>query len=160
LREAACRDLVLDAIDLVALRRPADLDHLTFLYADRAGREEQLSRLRRHRVMQLLRTHAVKFLDVQPAQPAVYQFVTTLALFDHDEKQLQDLENRLAGAAIDFNLLLLHQSERYAGKVEGERRERQARLDNWEERVKELRKKRPDRTQAVALTALGHTLLG
>jgi len=159
LREAACRDLVLDGIDLVALRRPADLDYLAFLYADRAGRDAQFARLRQHPVMQLLRTHLVKLLDVVPAQPAVYQFLLTLALFDRDDKLVQDMEARLRNADIDFNLLILHLSNQYAGKVdERQMKDRQAALQTWEERVKELRKKGADRTLAVALTGLGFAL--
>lgn len=160
LTEAVCSDLVFDSIDLRALRRPGSLDHLAFLYSDRAGRAAQAARLSKHPGIDRVRAQLVKLLELPFVQQNPCQLLTALCLLDRDEKQLKELDDRLRDADIDFGLSIFQLSNQFAGQIDPTlKQQRQAQLARWEERVRELRRKTADATLAVALTALGNTLL-
>src|SRR5262249_4827065 len=72
LRQTAAQDLIGSAIDLKVLKRGADLDLLSYLYTDKAGRDRQVVRMRSHPALTRAKGYYEKLLVLAPKRSDSY----------------------------------------------------------------------------------------
>jgi hypothetical protein len=152
LQEAALRDVVIDSIDLLALRSPlAQRDHLAFLYSDRAGRDDLYQKLLAHPATKRVRELAYKMLALDPRSPAGYHILSGLHLLARDVESLKVLDNRLRLSGVNLSDSIQAQLDRLAGSADARlRQEQKLLLERSEKRLKDIRSNKPGRTFAVA----------
>ncbi len=156
----ACLDLMMEAIDLSVLRAREGLNLLSYLYNDRPGREEQAERLRKHAGMKRARELAEKLLTLQPFQPLAYEVLAPLHAWNRDVAALKKLASQLNETGLDQSEAIKARLDFYAGTQDARiKLNRQALLDRCEKLIEEMRKKKKDRSLAVALSSLVHATL-
>lgn len=152
--EAAIRDAVGGRIDLRVLNRSARWDLLPFLYADPAGRQAVIDRVKQHPGTVKARGYLEKPLLLAPKRDDGYQQLTALFLATRDDAGLAAVRDRLAGVELDLAQEEADYREYLAGKKDAKYAdENRAALARAEKAVAEARGKK-GATFAAAVAAV------
>jgi hypothetical protein len=116
--EAALRDLAGPALDFKALRRPASFDLLPYLYADAAGKQALVGRLRQHPGVIKARAHLEKLMILAPKRDDSYTALAALHVFTRDEEGLRSVLGRLGPVALDLENQRQETLDAYKGKTD------------------------------------------
>jgi hypothetical protein len=160
LYQSASFGLAMESLDPSVLRIGEGLLLLEYLYHDRAGREEQAARVRKHPGMIKARELLKKLLTLQPRQSLAYNFLGQLYSWDHDVKAMEELEAQLRKVGVDEAEAVQTHVNFYSGKTDEQYKQSRKRfLDRWEKLAEEMRRKKKERSLAVALANLVHLSL-
>lgn len=161
LLDAAVRDVIGAAIDLTALKKAGDRSLLAFLYDDRDGQRRLTERLRTHPATVKAMTFLERLLILAPKNPSVYRQLVSLYEDGRNLDKLRDLAARLEHVTLDFSAEETSTRERYAGKRDEKyRKDLQAQLSRYKERVETTGKGQRGVTYAVATTDLAGLKMG
>ncbi len=154
---AACCDLAIDHVDAAVLKPSANLGHLAYLFEDRAGRQDQAARLRKHAGIRKTRELADKLLTLQPGNPFACDVLLTLALWEHDATGLKELVTRMGAVApIPGEQARLNPAWR---PDERQKQAWQRDVALWEKRIEQMGRKKAAVSVAVAEVVLMRVLL-
>jgi hypothetical protein len=158
LLDAALADVVGGAIDLRALHEAGDVGTLGYLFADAAGRDAVVARVKQHPGV----ARGLAFLDkvtvLSPKNSRAFSAVTSLHGFTRDAAALTALEARIRAAQVDASDQIADLKERLSGSKDAHDRELlTAAIKRAEELATKLRP-RKDATTAVALVQLAQGL--
>jgi hypothetical protein len=160
LYQNACFDLAMESLDPSALQMAEGLQLLEYLYNDRAGREEQAARLRKHVGMIKARDLMKKLMTLQPRQSLAYDIFSQLYVWDRDLKSLEELAAKLREVGVDESEIVRLHLNRYSGRGDDQRKQERKRvIERWEKMADEMRRKKKERSLAAALSNLIHAML-
>jgi hypothetical protein len=161
--DGGLREVVGPAVDLKALKAEGAWSLLPFLYADRAGRDDVIARVRRHPGVAKARALLERLLVLSPKDDSAYGLLSWLYEFTRDRPALLDLARRVEGVELDQADSIRKTLEGYQGKDRDKRvKELKATRQREEALVQSLRKgpRGQGVTFAVAATRLAATLRG
>ena len=159
--EGALRDVIGPAIDLKALKMEGSPGLLSYLYADRAGRDRYAERVRQHPGVAKARALTERLMVLAPKSVEPYALLLYLDDFTRDRPAVLALVRRLQGADLDLADSTRLTLERYQGKDRAKRlKELNASRERYEAMVKSLRQgpRGNGVTFAVAASHLASTL--
>jgi hypothetical protein len=161
LLQVAARDVIGQSIRLEALKQPATLGLLSYLYRDETGRKEQTEQVRRHPATAKAREYLERALVLAPRNPGRYSSLLDLFGVLRDEKGLADLRERLREAELDRADAEKQTRDWYKGEREQERlKEMRAALKRERAIREEQEKGERDLTYALAALSEAATLSG
>ncbi|HZV05701.1 MAG TPA: hypothetical protein VE999_11515 [Gemmataceae bacterium] len=161
LLDAAVRDVIGAAIDLTALKKAGDHSLLAFLYDDRDGERRLTERYRTHPATVKATTFLERLLILAPKNPGVYRQLASLYEDGRNLDKLRDLAARLERGTLDFAAEETRTRELHAGKRDEKyRKDLQAQLRRYKERVETAGKGQRGVTYAVAATDLAGLQIG
>lgn len=155
LLDAAVRDVIGPAIDLTALKKAGDHSLLSFLCDDRESQRRLTERLRTHPAAIKATTFLERLLILAPKNARVYRKLLPLYEDQRNLDKLRDLSARLERGTLDLSTEEKRMREEHAGKRdEKNRKDLQAQLKRYQERMDAASKGQRDITFAVAATDL------
>jgi tetratricopeptide (TPR) repeat protein len=113
---AAAQDLLGEAIDLKALKRPASISLVDYLYEDEPGKERFVARLIKHPGYHKAVAYSEKLMLLSPRQPNSYTFLEWLYSWTHDVKGLQSVWKKLQTVEVDREQTDREMLDNMAGK--------------------------------------------
>ena len=161
LLDAAVRDVIGPAIDLTALKKGGTRSLLSFLYDDGDGQRRLTERFRTHPATIKATTFLERLLILAPKNPNAYRQLVPLYQDSRNLDKLRDLAARLERGTLDLSTEEKRMREDHAGKRdEKNRKDLQAVLKRYQERVDATGKGQRDATYAVAATELAGLKMG
>lgn len=160
LMETVARDMVGDAIDLKAIKRSADLGLMSYLYADQAGKERFLVRLRSHPGLAKARGYYDRLLVLAPKRASNYGAVAWICETLRDLDGLRTLTRRLKEAQLDLEQYRRETLDFYAAKDDDKRRDEWKKAEARQREVMPAARKAGGATLAVAASSLSTSLMG
>ena len=122
LLQEALRDVIGRSIDLSLLKDEPDIEMLSFLYGDQAGRTVYVERLRSHPGI----NRAIGLLDkavlLAPRRPAMYKLLSDLYGYRHEIDRQRALLRRLDQVELDQADEIAHWRDYFAGRRDEEMR--------------------------------------
>lgn len=153
--DAALRDVVGDAIDLKAIKQSIDHSLLAYLYADQAGKDRVIERLRSHPATVKATSFLERLLILSPKSPHVYRRLRSLYDDQRNVDKLRELSAALDKGQPDFSAEQKTAREYFAGqKDEMIRKESAGQMARLAKVVKETEAGRRGLTYAVAAAEL------
>ena len=151
----ATMDIVGDVIDLETLRMQGDIELLSYLYADAAGREAVREQVRTHVGITKALAHLDKVLVLQPKRGDTYDALASIHGFARDVEALQDLLQRLRQVELDLADTRREILDFYSSKNEVKhQKELESGIKRFERLVQLTRRKAPGATFSVAVAKL------
>jgi tetratricopeptide (TPR) repeat protein len=156
-RYEALGDIIGPAIDLRLLKESAELDHLAFLYFDRAGREGFVRRVRSHAGISRLIVLLERTLMLSPRDGELYKALDKLYSYRGETEKQRGLVQRLERIDLDQSDEIARAKSLYAGDRKEQRRaEAAGAIQRAEAVLKTTRARKRDLTFAVAAADLAN----
>jgi hypothetical protein len=160
LLSGAVADLIGNDIDLRALHQTGEIDQLTCLYKDQAGRDAVVARFKAHPGIQRALSYLQKAMVVSPKHIEAAELVYSIHRFTHDVDAMIALEPRVRAADLDYSDQLSEEKEYFSGaKDEKNRADLAVAVKRSQEMADKLRP-RGGRTAAMAIDHLVEQLMG
>jgi hypothetical protein len=159
-RERALRDIIGPSIDFDLLKEDAQLEHLAFLYHDRAGRKDCAARLRAHAGINRLIELFERDLLLAPRNGILYAALDELYASAGETEKQRDLQRRLEHIDLDQAEESTAAKDVDAGALEDQRRTAAAgTIARAESTLKAVRARKRDLTIAAAAANLARARL-
>lgn len=157
LLDAMSRDLIGPAVDWKVLKRGAGMDLFSYLYADKAGRDRFVVRLKSHPGLAKARAYFEKLLLLAPRRADNYSAVEGIADYLGDAAGLRAVAKRLAEVTLDQEQYVKETRDTWAGKRDEKAREDAKKALARQEETYAAAKKVGGVTLAVAACRLAST---